>query len=91
MNKFTWDESKRLANIVKHGLDFIIAVELFDGRGMISAQSPRDEEMRFVSVCEWRSRYIAVIWTWRSDARRIISIRRARDVEKKAYEDVFGG
>ena len=26
-----WDEAKRRANILKHGLDFVAAVKVFDG------------------------------------------------------------
>lgn len=31
MTGFEWDEAKRLANLDKHGLDFIDSIELFDG------------------------------------------------------------
>ena len=30
--EFEWDESKRLANLQKHGLDFTDGQALFDGR-----------------------------------------------------------
>ncbi len=29
--RFTWDERKRRANIRKHGIDFVDAVEIFAG------------------------------------------------------------
>jgi uncharacterized DUF497 family protein len=29
--RFAWDERKREANLVKHGLDFRRAVQVFDG------------------------------------------------------------
>ena len=28
---FEWDESKRLANVAKHGIDFSDAVQIFEG------------------------------------------------------------
>jgi len=37
---FEWDEAKRLANLEKHGVDFLRAQMLFDGRPVITAQSP---------------------------------------------------
>jgi hypothetical protein len=91
MTKFAWDALKAEGNFEKHGLDFHIAVELFDGREMINVPSPRGEETRYLSVCEWNGIHITTIWTWRGDVRRIISMRRARNAEKQAYQAVFRG
>ena len=46
---FEWDEDKRLANLRKHGLDFVDAEALFDGRLIYTHPSPRFEEQRFVT------------------------------------------
>jgi uncharacterized DUF497 family protein len=35
-------------------------------------------------------RIIAVVFTWRGEARRLISARRARRHERQDYPDVFG-
>ncbi len=37
---FEWDETKRQRNIEKHEVDFLDAVQLFDGRPVVSAYSP---------------------------------------------------
>ena len=87
---FEWNEAKREANLARHQFDFSICVELFDGRDMVSRPSPRNGEERFVSIVRWRDRYLAVVWMWRADSRRIISLRSARDVEKRAYRAVHG-
>ena len=87
---FEWDEQKRAQNLGKHKLDFIICVELFDGRGMVTSTSSKNGEIRFLSVTAWNEIHVTAIWTWRGDVRRIISLRRARDVEKRMYEDIFG-
>ena len=89
MPDFEYDDEKCAANIHKHGFDFDICDELFDGRPMISRPSPRGGEMREVSVCIWQARFVAVIGTWRGPVRRIISIRAARKVERRAYEAIF--
>ncbi|MBL8588831.1 MAG: BrnT family toxin [Methylobacteriaceae bacterium] len=68
----------------------MIVGELFDGRAMLTEDSPRGEEMRHRSICEWNELVVAIIWTSRGEARRIISVRRARDVEKRAYHSLFG-
>jgi len=48
--QFSWDEDKRIANLKKHGIDFIDAEALFDGRSVYTYPSPREDETRFVSV-----------------------------------------
>lgn len=45
--EFEWDEAKREANVAKHGIDFLFAQALFDGRLVITAQSPRGGEVRY--------------------------------------------
>ncbi len=47
---FEWDEAKRARNLQRHGLDMIDAHLLFDGRPVVSAASPRGEEMRFATT-----------------------------------------
>jgi uncharacterized DUF497 family protein len=37
--QFEWDETKRASNVAKHGIDFISAVELFDGRPAVTFRS----------------------------------------------------
>jgi hypothetical protein len=89
--RFEWDEEKRLSNIAKHGFDFIRAARLFDGRPRLDAQSPRGQENRILSIGELDGVMIAVAWTQRgADVCRIISVRRARDEEKRQYQQIHG-
>ena len=37
---FEWDEGKRNANLVRHGIDFPDAALLFDGRPIFTAPAP---------------------------------------------------
>jgi uncharacterized DUF497 family protein len=46
---FERDETKRRANVAKHGLDFLRVARLFDGP-VVTRLSPRDSEDRYVSV-----------------------------------------
>jgi len=87
---YEWDERKREANIAKHGLDFRDGVALFDGRRIYSYRSARGEEGRVVTVGLLVERFVAVVWTQRGSAIRLISMRRARDEEKRAYRALFG-
>jgi hypothetical protein len=89
--RFEWDQDKRQSNIEKHGFDFIRAARLFDGRPRLDAQSPRGREHRILSIGELEGVIIAVAWTQRGeDICRIISVRRARDEEKRQYHQTFG-
>lgn len=90
MVEFEWDEEKRLSNIEKHGLDFDGADVFFDGRPVYISTSRRDDEVRFVSTGIYLERFITVIWTPRGEKVRIISMRRARDAEKRAYRQLHG-
>lgn len=89
--EFEWDEAKRLKCIAERGLDFLDAALLFDGRDLLSVPSPRAGEERWLSVGELEGRLIAVVWTWREDRLRVVTVRKARDEEKKRYRAAFGG
>ncbi len=82
---FEWDEEKRRLNIEKHNLDFLDAGLLFDGRPVITGTPDNVTEARFVTVGQIGPKFYTVIWTWRTMARRLISFRRPRDVEERAY------
>ncbi len=88
---FEWDENKREANIAKHGLDLMTGACLFDGRRVYSYPSPRGEENRYVTVGLLAEELVAVVWTARETGIRLISLRRARDAEKRIYRAQFGG
>ena len=87
---FEWDEDKRLTNLAKHGLDFVAVWLVFDGRATITAPSVRSVEARYVTTALIGGKFYTVIWTWRDEARRIISFRRARHGEERAYRQSHG-
>jgi uncharacterized protein len=88
---FEWDESKRLANLEKHGIDFVRAKEIW-WSDVLEVPSPQEnhDERRYLAYGRVEGRVIAVVYTWRGRTRRIISARRARDYEQEAYENAFG-
>ena len=85
-----WDEVKRQANLIKHGLDFQRALDVFDGRGVLTLQAKSDAEPRSISIASLEQIIVAVVWTWRGPKRRVISMRRARREERRAYRELFG-
>jgi uncharacterized DUF497 family protein len=87
---FEWSEAKRIAVPEARGLDFIDAEILFDGRPLYTVASARVAEERWLSVGELNGRLVAVVWTQRRDCIRIITMRRARNEEKKRYGALYG-
>jgi uncharacterized protein len=86
MTTFEWDESKRLANIEKHGIDFITATRVFDdAQAYTYRSSVSPEENRFVIVGMVEQVAMAVIYTERGEAIRLISVRIARREERARY------
>ena len=80
---FEWDESKRRSNIIKHGIDFSDATEVFYDPATYAFLSPQpSNERRYVAVGLMRGVLIAVIFTIRGDAARIISAHAARPASK---------
>lgn len=88
---FEWDESKRLKCLDSRELDFINAVALFDGRPVVTILAKTETEVRWVTWGRLADEKLyTVVWTQRGDARRIISFRRARIDEERAYHTRYG-
>ncbi len=88
--RFEWDERKRKQNIDQHGIDFEDAARIFEG-SILTVRSDRGKEVRHVALGDLDGFEIAVVYTVRSKACRIISARRARQNERKAYFKAFSG
>ena len=81
---FEWDDAKRDRTLQNRGLDFRDVVEIFDNpHVVIPARS--DTEPRFAALGMHRGHVIAVFFTMRGDAFRIITARRARRHERDHY------
>lgn len=83
---FEWDETKRLSNIEKHGIDFADAKEAFADPAAYTFASPvLANEQRYVTVGTTKGMLVAVISTHRDSVVRIISARAARRSERELY------
>jgi hypothetical protein len=87
----TWDESKRQANLAKHGIDFAEAETIFDHR-MVTREDTRAAygEQRLQSIALLNGRVVVVIWTERKTGAHIISIRKAAKHEQETYFRLAG-
>src|SRR5688572_15459848 len=79
-----WNEAKAASNRRRHGIDFDEATGALYGPVLLS-RSDRNNEERWLAIGETEGRVIAVAFTWRDYALRIISARRARKYEERAY------
>ena len=87
---FEWDESKRLANIDKHGVDFRLAALIFAGPTVDTPDTREDyREDRVISLGRVASEYFVVVYTMRGDRRRLISAWKAGRYDRDRYENLF--
>ena len=86
---FEWDEDKNQKNIQKHGIDFNDAKEVFEDKKRITTKDDRKDygEIRWLTIGAIFGAIIAVIFTFRNTAIRIISARRANWKERKEYNE----
>ena len=89
--EFEFDENKCLKNIERHGIDFIDADVLFGNPYLEAPAKSVDDEQRWLAVGMIDDVYVTAIFTRRGPVIRIISMRRARNDERKRYQEVFGG
>jgi uncharacterized protein len=87
---FEWDEAKSNANLVKHGITFDDASEIFYGP-VVAKGSNRNNEERWIAIGKTHDRIVTVIFTRRNNLIRIISARRPRPDEKRTYHNASLG
>ncbi len=88
MIEFDWDENKRRANIEKHGIDFFDAIKIFWGN-ILQKQSLKTGEDRVLAIGKLGDDFLAVVYVERGNAIRIISARRAKKDERRAYQSKY--
>ncbi len=83
---FEFDPAKSEANRAKHGIDFVEAQALWLDDGRLTFRSVNVTEERWIMVGRIGDLLWTAVVTYRADAVRIISVRRARRSEVKVYE-----
>lgn len=85
--KYEWDEDKRVANLAKHGVDFIGAQEFNWERALVIPDTRRHYgEPRFRAQGPIHGRLHELVFTPRGNVVRIISLRKANPREVHEYE-----
>ena len=85
--QFEWDERKRRQNLADHRVDFIDIVPLFEGP-LIEAEDDRGHygERRVRALGRIGDDHFVVVYTWRGDARRLISAWRVDEDGRRRYQ-----
>jgi uncharacterized DUF497 family protein len=86
MRQFEYDEFKSLMNLDKHGIDFVVAQELWNDPEALEVKAKSDDEERFVVIGLIEDKHWSAIVTYRNESIRLISVRRSRKQEVLLYE-----
>jgi hypothetical protein len=83
-----YNEAKRQANIIKHGLDLADAHWVYDAVNKVTIESMRNNENRLVDIAlvELHGVVLALVYVMRGSNVRAISLRRASKAERTMYE-----
>ena len=84
--EFEFDPKKSDNNRHKHGIDFHEARAMWDDPDLIEIAARTGDEPRFLVVAKIAGKHWSAVITYRSNAVRIISVRRSRKEEIEIYE-----
>ncbi len=84
--EFEFDGAKSAANKAKHGIDFVEAQAIWEDLEFIEMPAKTIDEPRSVVIGRVAGKLWSAVVTYREDATRIISVRRARREEVEIYE-----
>ena len=90
MDEIEYDETKRLKILAERGIDMADAGPVFQGQ-YVQLQDDRKDygEVRYRVWGYLNGRRVSLVWTPRSNRRRIITIRYAHEPELKAREQTL--
>jgi uncharacterized protein len=81
-----WDESKRLKNLQRHGIDFADVAEIFENETATDIDDRFDYgEIRYLTLGILRGEVIIVAHTETDEIFRIIYARKAEKYEQETY------
>ena len=84
--KFTWDETKRQANLQKHGLDFADAEQVFAGpMAVFEDTRAAYGEQRLIGIGMLSAVVVLIVHVESDDTIRVISMRKATSDETDLY------
>jgi len=86
MITFEFDETKSLANLLKHGINFIDAQDLWNDPRLLEIPAKTEDEPRYLIIGLINKKHWSAVITYRGTNVRLISVRRSRTEEVALYE-----
>jgi len=83
--RFEFDPAKSAANHSKHSIDFVDAQSIWRDADRLEIPARSSGERRWQMIGRHGDKIWSAFYTYRSDAIRIISVRRARRDEEAVY------
>jgi uncharacterized DUF497 family protein len=83
---FEFDPSKSIANLEKHGIDFVQSQALWEDTDYVEIPLSTADEVRSMVIGKIEGNVWSGIITYRGESVRIISVRRSRKEEISIYE-----
>lgn len=88
--EFEWDGAKRAEIIEQRALDFKDAFRFFDGRPISHQPTSRGGEERWKTIAVIDGTHFTLVWCWRGEKIRVITMRRAHETEIRTYRQIHG-
>lgn len=86
MITFEFDETKSQANLLKHGINFVDAQDLWNDPRLLEIPAKTEDEPRYLMIGLINTRHWSAVITYRDVNIRLISVRRSRTEEVVLYE-----
>jgi len=84
--EFEFDSAKSMSNLVKHGINFNDAKQLWRDPKVLIIKARGVVEPRWIAIACIESKHWSAVFTYRGERIRIISARRSRTKEIALYE-----
>jgi uncharacterized DUF497 family protein len=84
--EFDYNPVKSMTNLVKHGISFKDAQQLWKDSGLKVIKARTTGEPRWIAIGRIGEKYWSGVFTPRGEVIRIISVRRSRPNEIARYE-----
>ena len=86
MINFEFDETKSQANLLKHGINFVDAQDLWSDPSLLEIPAKTEDEPRYLMIGLINGKHWSAVITYRDTVIRLISVRRSRTEEVAFYE-----
>ncbi len=83
---FEFDAAKSQTNLLKHGINFIDAQQLWNDPMLLEIPAKTEDEPRFLMIGLIGTKHWSAVITYRGENIRLISVRRSRTEEVALYE-----